>query len=275
MRAVVVLRATRALRIRGRNGVIPLATPGVAPKETAQTQPRAPRRAVHPDGLQRVRGARGVVPARRRRPWGYGRLVEPDQAGQELCDHIASTAPRTSPARSSNLVSYAFARARISTSATTPLAPSSGRTRRRPISRSLRLSRFRSTIPLPCFPTMTPSREKEAGEGAKKTSRLTVLLRFPRSRISRISLLRRMRADLASLSPGPCPEVPTSRPRRLPAASDPSAAGGKARRGRRGSSSWRETRACSPACDCGVCRSASSRAARFMGILRLKTSLER
>ncbi len=81
-----------------------------------------------------------------------------------------------------------------------PPSSNASMARRRPISRRRRFTRFRCTIECRCLGTMSPRRERETGEAAKKTSRCLVLFRFPRSSNSRISDPSRIRAPRGSAS---------------------------------------------------------------------------
>lgn len=179
-----------------------MATPGVASQDPADGEPSTAPGPVGLDRLTRVLGTGRCVPTRRQRPRRNGPLVEPDHSDQDASEHSASTASPTSRASSSNPAPYAGCRARISTSAKQPAPSNPGSTRRRPISRSLRFTRFRSTMSCPSLPTIRPSRERETGEGAKKTSTVVVLFRFPRCRSARISWVRRIRTDRGRRSPG-------------------------------------------------------------------------
>ena len=117
----------------------------------------------------------------------------------------------------------------------------------------------------PCFGTITPNREREAGEAAKKTSRCDVRLRFPRLKSSRISADRCTRRERGSRRSFPRPRgagrsATSSRPRPRGGV-DPCGGGGRGSCVRPSCSCGLGTRACSSACDCGVCTSASWRSA--------------
>lgn len=188
-----------------------MATPRVTSTDSSKGQPGAAGGPVNPDRLGGVSRTRGLKPTRRRDPRRNRRLVEADQTNQDSSEQNASTASFTSRASSSKVAAYALRLARIRTSPSQLFSSMCGRTDRRPISLSRLLSRFRSTIRRPCLGTITPSREKEAGEDMKKTSTLVVLFRFPRSNSARISVLRRIRALRGRPSPCFCVVVTSRR----------------------------------------------------------------
>jgi len=172
----------------------------MAARDPAYGQPRAAQRPVGLDRLHGIRRACRRVPARRWRPRRYQELIAPYDPDQDSSEHRPSTASLTSRARLSKSAPYARPRARMSTSARRPCESRPGRICRRPISRSRRFNRFRSTILRPCFGTMRPSRDLDPGAPATNTSRLGVVFRFPASSNRRISALLAMRAAAGSSS---------------------------------------------------------------------------
>lgn len=148
-----------------------------------------------PHRLQRVRRARGRVPARRRRPGRDGELVEADQSADEPSEHSSPARSAISARSSRNSAPYAARLALSNTSVEPPAARSRGSSSRRAASRSLRRRRFRSTTLRPYRGTTSPTLGCAAGEARRKTSRCGVSLRFPRLSSSRISFARRIRAD--------------------------------------------------------------------------------
>jgi hypothetical protein len=260
--------------VRG-DGIKPLPAERMAPRDAAESQPRSAYGTVALDRLDRISRACRHEPTTGRRPPRDRPLVQSDHADQQSSEHNPSTASLTSPASLSKSAAYATLRALIKTSPRTPISSRPGRTCRRPISRRRRFSLFLSTTRCPCFGTMRPRREREAGEAAKKTSRFGVLFRFPRSSKSRISEPSRMRASLGSRSPPADESSATCRPPSRRCELGPACAGGSASCVRPPSSCAPETRACSSACGCAACMSASFEPARFMVLKRRKTSFER
>ncbi len=184
-------------RFRGicdRYWVVSVTTPRMAPRNASDRQPPSAEGAVRSHSFNGERRAGWSEAACSRGPRRDARLIQADHSNQESPDQNPSIALWTSLSRSSNPTPYAALRARINTSPGRPLSSKRGRTSVRTISLRRRLSRFRSTICRPCFGTITPNREREAGEDVKKTSINRVLFRFPRSNNARISLLCRMRA---------------------------------------------------------------------------------
>lgn len=203
----------------------------VAPERMAaadppQREPAPTKRAVPLERLGRIRRTRRHEPARRRRPGRDSPLVESNHPDQSLLQHHASTAVISSSSNTECFTPYAPGRARSKRSVGPASASSTRSPLRRPISLSLRFTRFRSTISWPCFGTITPSRENKTGEAAKKTSKCFVLSRFPRSRRARISDPSRIRALLGNASARTRPADPTCLRSERPAANGRACDGG-------------------------------------------------
>lgn len=156
-------------------------------QQPAEREPGTPPGAVARHSLLGIRRAGGREPARGRRPRGHRTPVEPDQSEEESGEHRLSVQSISWERSSSKAASYASPRARTRTSLLAPASSRRGSISTRPISRSRRFNRFRSTILRPWIGTITPRREWETGEAASKTSRWDVLSRFPRLRVRRIS----------------------------------------------------------------------------------------
>ena len=131
--------------------------------------------------LDRIRRTRRKIATRRRQQRRNGELVESyERHKHRTHDYLAcrSTAVMlsfSSPARLSNDAVYAF-RCALTTASTGARVPSSWV---RTISRSRRLSRFRSTALCPYFGTRKPTRGWRRGEARTRTSRCLVRTRFP------------------------------------------------------------------------------------------------
>ena len=148
------------------------------------------------DRARTTRGktARGRCPRRNCQP------IKTNHRYQTLSEHHSSTAVLISDSRTVYSAPYADRFARTSKSAGAPPSPSAGSARRRPISRSRRFTRLRSTTLRPYLGTMSPSRDCKPGAGPKKISTCSFFSLFPCLSNSRISDPRWIRVSRGNFS---------------------------------------------------------------------------
>lgn len=189
-----------------RHGIVTTWPEGMTPENTPDGKPGAFCRPVLPDGFKPVRRAGGIITTHRRLQRRKRPLIEPNSADQCLLEQSHSFTSRSSDRSCSNPTSYASGLARTRISRHPWPEGRADRSSTRAISFNRLLSKFLRTAAARIrvfgspglfrgFGTTNPIRERTAGEAETKTSRLNVLLLFPRRKSARISSDRVTRAS--------------------------------------------------------------------------------